>query len=191
MTLTATSRPRRRSRARYTVAMPPWPISSISSYFSSSGLRPESAVNRAPSAAPHSSWQLLHPNGIGRTPNTHTSTIYHNVALAGLDEAVIHQNLTSILHLFFQAWCAADQRTRRNAPIERQPAQRAVVRGERHDGRRRARLGDQAGGEPGLGQRHNQLGPDFARDRARGMGNRVRRGVIRLRSRRREEAARL
>ena len=37
MTLTATSRPRRRSRARYTVAIPPWPISSSTSYLASWG----------------------------------------------------------------------------------------------------------------------------------------------------------
>src|SRR5450631_494028 len=64
MTLTATSRPRRRSRARYTVAIPPWPISSMSSYFSSSGLRPESAVNRAPSVCAR-----CHPSMVwGRGP---------------------------------------------------------------------------------------------------------------------------
>src|SRR5205085_756041 len=40
MTLMATSRPRRRSCARYTVAMPPCPSSSITSYFASDGKRP-------------------------------------------------------------------------------------------------------------------------------------------------------
>ena len=47
MTFTATSRPRRLSFARYTVAIPPWPISSITSYFAKAGrLRVEEATNR-------------------------------------------------------------------------------------------------------------------------------------------------
>src|SRR5450631_1746122 len=110
MTLTATSRPSRRSRARYTVAMPPWPISSMSSYFSSSGLRPESAVNRAPSVAPYRSWKLLHSDCIGRTPHAHPRAIHHHVTLARFDETVIHQDLTRILDLFFQIRCPPDQR---------------------------------------------------------------------------------
>src|SRR6187549_3019311 len=98
MTLTATSRPSRRSRARYTVAMPPWPISAMSSYFSSSGLRPESAVNRAPSVAPQDSRKLLHAHRIRRASDPDAGTVNHHVSLTGIDETVIGQDLTGVLH---------------------------------------------------------------------------------------------
>ena len=48
MTFTATSRPRRLSRARYTVAIPPWPISSRTSYLASWG-----SLDRASGARLH------------------------------------------------------------------------------------------------------------------------------------------
>src|SRR6187402_1467363 len=101
MTLTATSRPSRRSRARYTVAMPPWPISAMSSYFSSSGLRPESAINRTPSVAPQDSRELLHAHGVRRASHPDASPVDHHVAFTRLDQAVVGQDLTGVLHLFF------------------------------------------------------------------------------------------
>src|SRR4051794_12854828 len=107
MTLTATSRPNRRSRARYTVAIPPWPISAMSSYFSSSGSRPESAVNRAPSDY---SRQLLHAHRVGGAAHAHARPVHHDVTLPRLDEAVVGQNLAGILDLLFQVRRAVHER---------------------------------------------------------------------------------
>src|SRR6187549_986033 len=117
MTLTATSRPRRRSRARYTVAMPPWPISAMSSYFSSSGLRPERAVNRAPSVAAHTSRQLLHSHRVRCTAHADARSVHHHVALTRFDEAIVGQDLAGALHLFFEVGRRRNQRARRDAPI--------------------------------------------------------------------------
>src|SRR6478609_6014074 len=98
MILTATSRPRRLSRARYTVAMPPCPTSSKSSYFSSLGNDCSCAALSQPSAA-QKSWKLLHAHTVGRTTHTYPSPVYHDVTLARLNETVVVQELAGVPHL--------------------------------------------------------------------------------------------
>src|SRR5258706_12862669 len=116
MILTATSRPRRLSRARYTVAMPPCPISSRSSYLSSLG-NDCSCAALSQSSAAQLSRQLLHAHAVRSTPNTHARAVDHDVALAGLDEAVVHQELAGVPHLIFHRTGLAHERQRSDAPI--------------------------------------------------------------------------
>ena len=91
MILTATSRPSRRSRARYTVAMPPWPISSSSSYFVELGERsaPRAGDQRQHPPPRVISRQLLHPDRIRRAAHADARAVHHHEALAGLDQPVV------------------------------------------------------------------------------------------------------
>src|SRR5262245_3079499 len=102
MILMATSRASLRSRARYTVAMPPWPISSRISYLSRSGVLSTAAARTYPPVK-RDSGQLLHPDRVGCSTYTHTCSVYHDEALAGLHEPVVGQKLRDIANLILEA----------------------------------------------------------------------------------------
>jgi len=105
-----------------------------------------------------------HSDGVRGAAHANARAVNHDVAFTRFDEAVVHQDLTGALHLLFEARRATDERPRRDAPIQGQAAQRAVVRGERQDGRGRACLRDEPRREPRFRQRDDKLGADLACD---------------------------
>src|SRR5688572_29546170 len=99
MILTATSRPRRRSRARYTVAIPPWPISSRSSYLTRSGLLSTGTIRRKfllPSR------DLLDAHGVRRAAHADACPVHHHVAFTRTHEPRIGEHLSEVAHLIVE-----------------------------------------------------------------------------------------